>query len=81
MRQPAPCHQTFSQTFGRRPVFAAALSALLLWAAAPALAFSPEEAGFDSARLQRIDAYLERMVKEDQVAGVTVMIVRDGIVV
>lgn len=79
MPQHAPC----TQNFGRRKVLAAALSALLLWAGgpAPARAFSPEEAGFDSARLQRIDAYLERMVKEDQAAGAMAIIVRDGIVV
>jgi CubicO group peptidase (beta-lactamase class C family) len=64
----------------RRGVLALAAAALFTLAA-PALAFAPEDAGFDSGRLQRVDAYLDRMVTEGQVAGALVVIVRDGTVV
>jgi CubicO group peptidase (beta-lactamase class C family) len=52
-----------------------------LFAALPLKAATPEESGFDPRRLQRIDAYLDRMVAEGHVAGALIAISRDGMLV
>jgi CubicO group peptidase (beta-lactamase class C family) len=42
------------------------------------VAAKPEDAGFASSRLQRIDITLEEYVKKQQIPGAVVLIVRDG---
>lgn len=59
----------------------AVAAVLFALTAPPASAFAPEEAGFDPQRLARIDAYLDRMVEQGQVAGALVAIARDGAIV
>jgi CubicO group peptidase (beta-lactamase class C family) len=50
-------------------------------AAAPVFAATPEEAGFDPERLQRIDRYLDQIVAEGKVSGALVAITRDDTLV
>jgi CubicO group peptidase (beta-lactamase class C family) len=42
------------------------------------VAAKPEDAGFSSSRLQRIDVMLDEYVKQQQIPGAVVLIVRDG---
>ncbi len=44
-------------------------------------AANPEQVGFDSGRLQRLDAYMEQAVKSGRVAGMTTLLARHGKVV
>jgi CubicO group peptidase (beta-lactamase class C family) len=52
-------------------------------ASAPALsrAASPESVGFDSARLAKLDTYMQGVVAEGRVAGMTTLVARHGKVV
>ena len=77
----------------KRHLLATALAAVSLsWAAAPAAlakepvaalapARSPEALGFDSARLQRLDAAMAKAVADGRVAGVQTLLARHGQVV
>jgi len=44
-------------------------------------AASPESVGFDSARLQKLDAYMAKVVADGRVAGMTTLLARHGKVV
>lgn len=61
----------------------AALAAPLAAQAEPAFtpAKSPEEVGFDSARLQKLDAYMKGVVDQGRVAGMTLFLARHGKIV
>jgi len=61
----------------KKPAAAAATKA----PAALTPAASPESVGFDSARLARLDAYMQRVVAEGRVAGMTTLLARHGKVV
>jgi len=45
------------------------------------LATSPEEVGFDSQRLKRLDDYVRRYVADDKLAGMTTLLARKGKIV
>jgi len=62
----------------RKPVAAAAAKAP---AAGLTPAASPESVGFDSARLARLDAYMQGVVAEGRVAGMTTLLARHGKIV
>jgi CubicO group peptidase (beta-lactamase class C family) len=59
----------------KKPVAAAAKGAGLTRAA------NPESVGFDSARLAKLDAYMQGVVAEGRVAGMTTLLARHGKVV
>ena len=68
--------------------FAAGLAALAV-ASAPFSAFaapltpakSPEEVGFDSGRMKVLDAYMQKVVADGRVAGMTTLLARHGKIV
>ncbi|MEZ5938958.1 MAG: serine hydrolase domain-containing protein [Hyphomonadaceae bacterium] len=45
------------------------------------MAASPEEVGFDSARLKKFDAYMAKVVADGRVAGMTTLLARHGKIV
>jgi CubicO group peptidase (beta-lactamase class C family) len=66
--------QVSAQT-AKKPAAAAAKPAGLAKAA------SPESVGFDSARLARLDSYMQGVVAEGRVAGMTTLVARHGKIV
>ncbi|HEY8617700.1 serine hydrolase domain-containing protein [Phenylobacterium sp.] len=68
----APAQGAFGQA--RKPSAAAAAPAL-------SVAVRPEQVGFDSQRLAKLDAYMAKVVADGRVAGMTTLLARHGKVV
>jgi CubicO group peptidase (beta-lactamase class C family) len=77
----ASCAQTQSMGQSASPTAALPHAAAAAQPRNLARAASPEAVGFDSVRLQRLDAYMSNVVSSGRVAGMTTLLARHGQIV